>query len=73
MAHLLRVIRRSLSEVVGDDVFRFVSGDNNAEQFHLLVFREASHFDQLALLRFNGAPTELVNPLVRLIAATIIH
>lgn len=68
----MRVIRRVLSQVVSNDVFRLVGGDNDTKQFHLLVFGELSHLDELALLSFSGTPVDLVNPFVWLTATTII-
>ena len=62
-----------LSQVVGGDILRLVGRDNDAEQFHLLIFRESTNFDELALLRFSGTPTNLVNPLVGLAATAIVY
>jgi len=66
-------LRRILNSVIGDDVFRFVGGDKNPEQFHFVVLGESSDFDGLSRKERVVTPEQRIDRMVGLRSVRIVH
>lgn len=70
---LLCRLSGGLSGIVGYDPVRAVGGHLDPEQAHLVVFKETLDLDGLAVRQLGRTPDQRVHPLIRPVAAGIIH